>query len=192
MNSLKGINNMHTSTTTSQTGVALITGLMFLVVLTLLSLSAIKATSLEERMAGNARDQDIAFEAAEAGLRDAMKYIATSGLSPASFGTGCTAGLCANNTTTPVWTTITNANAWTSSQTKVYTGTALTFNGTTAIATQPRYIIELIPNTIAASGDSASIGGGNTGMEAFTYRITSRGWGLTNQTQATLQAAIDY
>lgn len=183
---------MHTSTTTSQTGVALITGLMFLVVLTLLSLSAIKATSLEERMAGNARDQDIAFEAAEAGLRDAMKYISTSGLSPASFGTGCSAGLCANNTTTPVWTTITNANAWTSSQTRVYSGTALTFNGTTAIATQPHYIIELIPNTIAASGDSASIGGGNTGMEAFTYRITSRGWGLTNQTQVTLQAAIDY
>ncbi|QLQ04576.1 MAG: hypothetical protein HZY77_17160 [Thiobacillus sp.] len=66
---------MPTPTPSSQNGAALITGLIFLVVLTLISLSAIKSTSLEERMAGNARDQDAAFEAAEAGIRDAMKLL---------------------------------------------------------------------------------------------------------------------
>jgi Tfp pilus assembly protein PilX len=65
-----------------QRGAALITGLIFMVVLTLLTLSAIKTTALDERMAGNARDRDVAFEGAEAGLRDGLRYIATSGLSP--------------------------------------------------------------------------------------------------------------
>lgn len=178
----------------SQQGAALITGLIFLVVLTLISLSAMKATSLEERMAGNAREQDIAFQAAEAGMRDAMKYIATSGLLPTSgFVSGCAAGLCLNNAATPVWTTISTNNEWTSSKTKAYTGTALTFDGTTALPTQPRYIIELLPATVPPSGFSMASGkGSNPGGQVTPYRITARGWGGTGQTHATVQAAINY
>ena len=181
---------MHTSTSNSQNGAALITGLIFLVVLTLISLSAMKSTSLEERMAGNARDQDIAFQAAEAGVRNAMNSLKT-GLPPASgFVVGCAAGLCENDPTTPVWTTITANNDWTSSKTLAYSGTALTFDGTTQIATQPRYIIELITGTSAPPGESGSVGGGSSGTTVTSYRVTARGWGLTNQTQATVQATF--
>ncbi|MHB1075517.1 pilus assembly PilX family protein [Thiobacillus sp.] len=180
-----------TPTSTSQHGAALITGLIFLVVLTLISLSAIKSTSLEERMAGNARDQDVAFEAAEAGVRDAMKSLAS--LKSSSFAAGCSNGLCLNDPVTPVWTSITSNNQWISSKTKTYTGTPLTFEGATQLPVQPRYIIELVPTTVPPFGSSAGTGKGNTsGAQLTPYRITSRGWGITGQTQATVQATVIY
>lgn len=182
---------MRTPTSTSQKGAALLTGLIFLVVLTLISLSAVKSTSLEERMAGNARDQDLAFQAAEAGARDAMKSLAS--LSPTSFVAGCSNGLCLNDPVTPVWTTITNNNQWVSTKTKAYAGMPLTLDGTTQLSTQPRYIIELVPNTVAAFGSSAATGKGITsGAQLTPYRITARGWGITGQTQATVQATVIY
>lgn len=193
MNTLKGINAMHLINSTSQRGAALITGLIFLVVLTLISLSAIKSTSLEERMAGNARDQDIAFEAAEAGIRDAMQQLPNSQQNPQQFVAGCSNGWCLNDPVTPVWTSITNNDQWLSSRTKAYTGAPLTFDGTTQIPTQPRYIIELIPNNVPAFGSSAAVGKGNTsGAQLTPYRITARGWGMTDQTQATVQATVIY
>ncbi len=177
---------------THQRGAALITGLIFLVVLTLISLAAMRATSLEERMAGNARDQDVAFQAAEAAMRDAMKQL--PGLSPASaFAAGCAAGLCLNNPVTPVWTTLTAGNLWNAANTAAYGGTALTIDGATSLPVQPRYVIELLPGTVPPFGSSASTGKGNTsGAQLIPYRITARGWGITGQTQATVQATVIY
>jgi len=190
MDTLKGITTMHTPNPTSQNGAALITGLIFLVVLTLISLSAIKSTSLEERMAGNARDQDVAFQAAEAGIREGVKYISNNiasfqatGFS--GFTAGCTAGLCLNNPVTPVWTTITTNNDWETTKTKAY-------SGLTQVSAQPRYIIELIPYSLPPPGSPLTIGKGNTGAQLTPFRITARGWGVTKQAQTTVQAAINY
>ena len=55
-----------------QHGAALITGLIFMVVLTLLAVAAMRTTSLDEKMAGNALNQDAAFQAAEAALREGI------------------------------------------------------------------------------------------------------------------------
>ena len=52
-------------------GVSLVVGLIFLVVLTILGLMALRGAILEERMSGNARERSLAFQAAEAALRDA-------------------------------------------------------------------------------------------------------------------------
>lgn len=191
MYTLKGKNAMYIRIHTSQRGAALFTGLIFLVVLTLISLSAIKATSLEERMAGNARDQDVAFEAAEAGIRDAMKRLPS--LSPSSaFVTGCANGLCLNDPATPVWSALTTNNQWPSAKTAAYNGT-LTLDGAAALPQQPRYIIELIPGQVPAFGSSAQIGKGNgSGAQLIPYRITAVGWGMTGQTQAMVQATVIY
>lgn len=62
-----------------QSGAALITSLVFLTVLTILGMSTLGTALLESRMAGNARDKLIAFQAAEAALRDAEQYILRSG-----------------------------------------------------------------------------------------------------------------
>lgn len=56
-------------------GAVLIVTLLFLVILTMLGVTAMTGTTMEERMAGNARDGSIALQAAEAALRDARRDI---------------------------------------------------------------------------------------------------------------------
>ncbi|HET9444952.1 MAG TPA: PilX N-terminal domain-containing pilus assembly protein [Steroidobacteraceae bacterium] len=65
-----------------QRGAALVVSLLLLLVLTILAIGASQTTRLEERMAGNMRDIDMAFQGSEAGLRDAEKYIATTAVLP--------------------------------------------------------------------------------------------------------------
>jgi type IV pilus assembly protein PilX len=52
-----------------QSGAVLIISLIVLLLLTLIGVSSVQTTSLEEKMAGNLRDKNIAFQAAEAALR---------------------------------------------------------------------------------------------------------------------------
>lgn len=52
-----------------QAGVVLAVSLIFLVLLTLIGLTGTQVTSLEEKMSSNSKDQNIAFQAAEAALR---------------------------------------------------------------------------------------------------------------------------
>ncbi|TVT45770.1 MAG: hypothetical protein FHP94_18015 [Denitromonas halophila] len=59
----------YTSAHTRQRGSALIVGIILLLVMTMLGLTAMQTTSMEERMAGNMRDRDLATQAAEMALR---------------------------------------------------------------------------------------------------------------------------
>lgn len=52
-------------------GVVLMIGLVVLVVLSLLAVGSMRATTLEERMSHNSQDRQIAFQVAEAALREA-------------------------------------------------------------------------------------------------------------------------
>ncbi len=56
------------SPTTKQNGAALITALVFLVILTMLALGSMTTTTLEEKMASNAQESNRAFQTAESGL----------------------------------------------------------------------------------------------------------------------------
>lgn len=55
--------------TARQRGAALFISLMFLIVLTLIGLSAANVGLMQERMAGNVRESNLAFQAAESTLR---------------------------------------------------------------------------------------------------------------------------
>ena len=57
-------------------GVILVTALIFLLILTILGVSSMSGTVLEERMAGNQADRNMAFQAAESALRDANEWLA--------------------------------------------------------------------------------------------------------------------
>jgi type IV pilus assembly protein PilX len=69
---------MHTHFVSSpprQRGAILVVSLLLLLVMTALALTASQTTRLQERMAGNARDLDLAFQGAETGLRGAEAEI---------------------------------------------------------------------------------------------------------------------
>jgi type IV pilus assembly protein PilX len=56
-------------------GAVLVISLLMLLVMTVLGLTAMQMTRMEERMAGNSRDVNVAFQGAEAGLRDAEERL---------------------------------------------------------------------------------------------------------------------
>jgi type IV pilus assembly protein PilX len=58
-----------------QKGAALVISLLMLLVMTVLGIAAMQVTRMEERMAGNSRDVNLAFQGAEAGLRDSEERI---------------------------------------------------------------------------------------------------------------------
>jgi type IV pilus assembly protein PilX len=59
----------------TQTGAALVTSLMILLVLTIIGITAMQMTRMQERMAGNARDVNLAFQGAEAAVRNGEQLI---------------------------------------------------------------------------------------------------------------------
>jgi type IV pilus assembly protein PilX len=63
--------NLHTK----QRGAALIVSLLVLIVLTLLSLSAMNSAGLQQRMSGHLLDGQLAFESADAALRDGEQWL---------------------------------------------------------------------------------------------------------------------
>jgi len=86
-----------------QRGVALVVSLVFLLVLTIIGVTAMQSATLQERMAGNARDRNVAFQAGERALRAAeadidgglglaAAYVFTAGNGPDWSGMNCTGG----------------------------------------------------------------------------------------------------
>lgn len=61
-----------------QRGATLIVLLVMLVIVTLLTVSSLRSTTQEERMAGNFRDRNKAFQAAEAVVQTCLNQVRTS------------------------------------------------------------------------------------------------------------------
>ncbi len=171
-----------------QRGAILVITLMFLVVLTLVALSAVNTGTMEERMARNSRDYNAALQSAEAALSDARADISGAGtlstrnpviIGNTGFSTACTAGLCtvAPSSSPAVWEDELN---WTDTTKSVGYGTytfaqQLPLPATPGGVSQPpRYLIEAI----------APLGG------QWIYRITARGWGANANTTVMVQEEI--
>jgi type IV pilus assembly protein PilX len=174
-----------------ESGFSLITILMMMVVLVSLALAGMNSSLVQERMAGNARDRNIALQAAEAALRDAEADIEANLTVASAFVSACTGGLCLppsltsnNPTSQPLWKTI----DWGASagRSRAYGGVT----GATAlpgVASAPRYIVELLPVLPPVSGQSASLGGSDQDA-AQAFRITARATGLRTSTVVILQS----
>lgn len=86
-----------------QRGSALIIALVFLLVMTLVGVAAMRDTTQQESMAGNVRERNLAFQAAEAGLRSAEQFLSTNSPAMSVFAAN-TKGLYEfNNANRPVW-----------------------------------------------------------------------------------------
>ena len=60
-----------------QAGAVLVVSLIFLLVLTIVGVAAMQNTTLEEKMAGNVKDRNLAFQNAESAIREAETFIDT-------------------------------------------------------------------------------------------------------------------
>ncbi len=67
----------------TQRGAILVTSLLILIVLTILGVTAMQMTRMQERMAGNSRDISLAFQGSEAALRDAERVVRDYVIEPA-------------------------------------------------------------------------------------------------------------
>lgn len=64
---------------TQQSGAVLVISLILLLLLTILAITASSTASLQERMAGNAQEANIAFQASESGLKNMTDIVANGG-----------------------------------------------------------------------------------------------------------------
>lgn len=88
------MNPMHISKRKNQRGVTLVVVLLLLLVVTILGLTAMRGTVMQERMSGNSASRATAFQLAEGVLREVEGDLATGGR-PVMPGAGCNAGRCA-------------------------------------------------------------------------------------------------
>ncbi len=165
-----------------QAGISLVVVLLFLLIMTVLGITAVRTSNLEEKMSGNERDREVAFEAAEATLRDAERDVQLNITAASPFANPCVNGLC-----TPPVAGVAAADSvnWMGAAPKVYgTGSGVGVYPV-ALARAPRYVIELMPDMPPPAGESlnqrSTISGGTP------FRITATAWGRKQSTQVQLQ-----
>lgn len=66
------------NTAAAQAGAVLVISLIFLLLMTIIGVTTMQTTTLQERMAGNTRDMNLALQSAESALRDGENWLAIS------------------------------------------------------------------------------------------------------------------
>lgn len=173
-----------------QEGIVLFMSLIMLLLLTVLGVSSIQTTTLQQRMARNANDSSLAFQAAEAALRDGEDLL--EGLtSLGDFGDPAQDNLSANEANgyyyeeepgvAPNWKALgdwSGASGFRDSEIKI-----------TSVATQPKYIVEHV-KTVVSDADALNLDniGQDTGSgRTEVFRVTARGTGATATAQVMIQ-----
>lgn len=161
---------MNRASVHAQSGAALIVALIFLVILTLLGITAATVTGLEERMAGNTRDRDLAFESAEAAMRDGearLRY--------AAFRTAAKVLDCTSANDAAYW----NAYNWNSASAPTQT--------LNQVAQQAKIVVQCRLNPCPSPFPNPAPACPST---ATTFRITT--WGVGSSTNAVVILQAEY
>jgi type IV pilus assembly protein PilX len=120
-------------------GAATLTMVMaLLLVIALVALAAVRSTLMEERMSGSSRDRSLAFQAAEAALREGEQRASQIPAVPTTAGV-CNNGLCGKPAAgaDPVWTVEANWNSAITAE--VNLGSSVS---------KPKYLIELLADNV--------------------------------------------
>jgi len=167
-----------------QSGVVLFISLVMLLILTLLGVSSIQSTSLQLMMSRNARDAELAFQAAETAIIEAEAYIETLN-NTGPFEATNTDGRydAVNNGTVNLagfdWTnSATNARGFKTAATLL-----------TGVADQPKYFIEFW-RTVVSDEDRLNLDniGQDTGAgRTQVFRVTAHGTGGTETAEVIIR-----
>jgi len=160
-----------------QQGAALILALIFLLLMTLLSTSSMRTSTMQERMAGNTRDWNLGFQSAEAALRAAEEFLLDTAVLP-EFN-DADGYYQVNSTDRPVWIGDTPAPGG------GYQTYPVDLPGT---AERPKYYIEKL-SSIRPAGTSTETG--TPVEEIFYFRVTAVGYGAAvDSADAPLTAVV--
>ena len=164
-----------------QTGAVLIISLIILVAMTLIGVTAMRTTALEEKMAGNLRNKEMAFQAAEATLRAAEQYIQDNVISIVAFDADGSDGLY-NNDDVRIWQNIT----WTDADSLAYTDFDSSYN----VRTPPRFVIQHLSTTGSALNElnPEGVGEGTGGGSVESFLITARATGSNDNSVIYIQS----
>lgn len=152
---------------TRESGAALVISLVFLLVITLMAVASMRTTILQERMAGNTRDRNVAFQAAESGIREAEVFIESLSSLGSFDGSG---GLYGQTDAEPDYYDFTMWSDGTS-----YVTATESYGAYNA----PRYYIKHFTTVVGTEGAMNMSGyGDNKGAgDVSIFRITGRGTG---------------
>lgn len=169
---------------TDQRGIALVVGLVVLLVMTLIGITAMNATILQDKMSGNASDRSVAFQAAAAAARAGEEKVRNSQIPSASVDTCNPAGgfyqtaACSG----VIW-----KRDW-HSGTGVYDYVLDAAEKDSRLGRiEARYIIEQLPSDTDGQGGSLVIGGNETDRRRPVYRITANATYADGSTEVTVQ-----
>lgn len=166
-----------------QSGVVLVISLIMLLLLTIIGVTAMRVTGLEEKMAGNSKDQNVAFQASEVSLRDSEAWIASRVTKPEANATGSN-GVWTLNSMDPTanaiswWQESTRDQAWWQANALPY-GAALS-----VVSTTPYSLIEHKQYV----ADTLLLGTTNVQDGLTYYQVTARGTGGNNLSKVLLQS----
>lgn len=172
----------------NQQGAALAVSLIMLLVLTMVGITGMQTTTMEEKMAGNGRDYNLAFQAAEAALRNAEVYVESLVTATDFDPANSHDGLVSESEEDPDYF---NGGVWdpagpigTNYPNRPVTVSSL-------YKQQPQYIVKYVAENDPDSNARLNVGGYGeklAGAQVTVFRITARGTGGTNNSQVLLQS----
>ena len=170
-----------------QNGVVMFVALILLLILSLLGVTAARMQTVEERMARNDNNREIAAQAAEAALRAAEVGLET-GTIPTPFpgNNGMyTPDLAQGSPLIGMnWTVATNTLSYLS---PLVTGPALL--SLPLVSQNPKIVVEQMITT-AISGEDASVVSGTSPSPIYVFRVTAQGVGADNSSTTMLQTIV--
>lgn len=164
-----------------QRGAVLLMGLIMVLLMTIVGLAAIRGSGLQEIMAGNMRDRNVAFQASEAGLGAAEEYVETATLEEADFD-GSTPGLVMDLGASGK----VRIEAWTADDWAAAREVGFDLEGVTE---QPRYVVEKVDVSEYDLKRMLSMSARDSiPINVNFYRVSSRGVGATGNSDAVVQS----
>jgi len=171
-----------------QQGAVLIMSMVFLLIMTMLGVSAFNSTTMEEKMSSNMRDRMVALQAAEVALQEGQDYM-DSISAVTEFDDGDN-GLYITND--EVWETL-NWDGFVADY--IYNGTAthpvVYVTGVLSeVAAPPMYVVEM-GNEIDSEEESLNLSGGYGddvgGGSTTVFKLTALGTGSSANSRAIIQ-----
>lgn len=162
-----------------EAGSTLAVSLIFLVLLALIGITAMQGSSMQERMAGNLRDKDVALQKAEAALREAEAFLQNPVLPTFNAPTDGLYSFDADRNPDSYWTQDPDS-LWTA-------GASAEYSGEDDVALEgaaPRFVIEELP---LAPDPEGSLAADEPVEPNSRYRITARAVGGTDDAVVILQ-----